>query len=657
MRYSGNIKKNLEHLGVHYNEESVVILTRQHVPIQVKFVASLGSSFNYCGPLDSSSIIDSFVCMNKIITSCNSYIEWHNSSIAFNDMRKRILNESQESQPTEAQSYIFSLMLQAEEFLRKNKNIIVISSDKGRKTVIMEREEYILKVRDHLNVNVANKNYEQINDRNHSEVQSEVELAYSNVISLINPFLQNDGSIQNPITVEAFSIPLLYGCPKIHKEGAPIRPIISSADMVGKFLSCWLLEKLELVASCFNKYNVKNSQSMIPELNNFIVEPQHKLCSLDYVSMFTNVEIAETFPIILQHYYVIAETTSVPADVFMKCLEFHTTVATFFAFQGKIYKQIRGLAMGNRLAQVLAEIRTNFAIYEALSEFDATMISFFYKYVDDILTSIHADYISLVKDKVSQTVGMDITLTEEDLNHEVEFLDCVFRRNEDSTVSSRWLKKHYSCMMILNYHSYHPTSMKINVALELINKAFEVTSPEFIELTQDLLTTILKNSSYPEHFIIDNVHIRLSLKNKIPRKIEEQPQRFVSCPFVNPMYQSIKDLSKQNKMNVKLAPKPSSNNKKRIFSKMKDARRHTSIKNAIFKIRCNDCEFTHISTTNNFDVQRSVQRLIKDRQSPCGIHIQQFPDHSINEKAKIVKTFFNEWDTKNSRDILRYIRK
>lgn len=81
------------------------------------------------------------------------------------------------------------------------------------------------------------------------------------------------------------------------------------------------------------------------------------------------------------------------------------------------------------------------ALLRAMKDFDAETISLFYKYVDDILTSIHTNEVELVKKKISATVNMELTVTNEDDNRDIEFLDCIFHRNSDQTISSRWFKK------------------------------------------------------------------------------------------------------------------------------------------------------------------------------------------------------------------------
>lgn len=594
--------------------------------------------------------------MNKIIMGCDNYTDQFYVRQQLNLLKKQILNGTLKNEkPTEAQLYIREIMSHASDFLRKNSEIIVISSDKGGKVVIMERADYMVKMNAYLNENIAVGNYERVNTETLSSIRVKVEFFYQEVISIINPFLLSDGTIFNPLRSESYVIPLLYGGPKIHKQDVPMRPIVASTDMIGSFLSEWLLGKLRLVADCINKYNIINSKTLVPDLKNFSLEPEHELCTFDYVSMFTNVNVAETIEIILKFYHVIAETTSVQADVFIECLHFFTRHATYFMFNGNIFKQIRGLAMGNRLAQVLAEIRTNYALYDALKDVEAEIMSFLYKYVDDIFSSMHRDHIDSVAKKISESVGMEITVTKEDINSEVEFLDCIFRRNQNLTVTSRWLKKYYSSLSILNFHSYHPVSMKRNVMLEMIRNAFAITSPEFIGCTELLLCDILGRSSYPD--AITNSYVKPFTTTGVPKLINHPVNFFVSCPYFKPSFKRIKSVIHRNKLNKKLAPKPISNNRRILFSRVKDVRDASQVKNSVIKICCSSCAFTHLCTTGNLNVQRTFQRLVNDEKSPCGQHILDYPNHSMDKEVFIMKTFYNKFDADNSQYFFKQIEK
>lgn len=346
MELSANKRSNLRDLKIHFNEEAVVVMTTQHVPIQLKIVASLGKTFNFCQRLNKSSTVDAFVCMNKIITSCNNYVDLFNANHHFSTLKKQILDGSfVYAKPTAAQSYILDLMDQVSKFLQKNPNIIVVSSDKGDKIVIMDKDDYFRRMKIYLDENVASGNYEIITDTLQL-IRQRIEHSYSETIEIINPYLLSDSSIKSPLTIEPFLIPLLYGCPKIHKKDVPMRLIVSSTDMIGSFLSGWLLKKLQIIASELNKYNILNTEKLIPQLKNFKLEPGHKLFSLDYASMFTNVDIAKTCAIILEYYHLVAKTTSVPSFIFISCLKFFITEATFFMFNGNIFNKSWDLLWG-----------------------------------------------------------------------------------------------------------------------------------------------------------------------------------------------------------------------------------------------------------------------------------------------------------------------
>lgn len=265
--------------------------------------------------------------------------------------------------------------------------------------------------------------------------------------------------------------------------------------MIGEFLSSWLLQKLKIVADMLNRYNDNNVPQFVPDLKLFRLEDHHKLFNFDYVSMFTNVDVSANLSIIHEFYGAISKTTVLPLETFMRCLNFFIKDATYFGFDGILYYQSKGLAMGNRLAQILAEIRTNYDLLNVMQTIDAELMSFLYKYVDDVFSSIHEDHIDDVTRKITETVGMDITVSPEYDNCEVTFLDRTFKRNFDNSISSKWFKKECSSLSIINYHSNHPWPM--------IKKALSMTSTELLQPTRDLIISILEISSYPESFIRD----------------------------------------------------------------------------------------------------------------------------------------------------------
>lgn len=580
--------------------------------------------------------------LERTVNFCSTYSDRFFVKHHVDALRRDMFELSLKNQQyTAAQTYLAKLMKQAKNFLRLNKNIVVIPADKGGRVVIMQNDQYRSRVDAYLGENVSSGNYVELIEHVLADIQNQMEEAYGMVMTEMNQYLKTDIELKNPgsstirlLKPEPFVIPLFYGNPKIHKDGEPVRPIISSIDMIGDELSKWILEKLQLIARKFDKYNVKNSEELVERLKDFTLEKDHRLVLFDYSSMFTNIGVQETIEIIADNYYIIEKTTCVPLCTFIRALEFFIVTATVFQYDGKFYKQCRGLAMGNRLAQVLAEIRTNVALIQAIETFGADEISFIFKYVDDIFSAIHKDIIDEVHKRISGYVGgMQLTRTDEDENHEVEYLDCLFQRDPvKMTLTHRWAKKCYGSFATLNYHSNHSWSVKNNTVKELIRHAQSITTTNFLHLTDNLLRRVLRNSSFPEKYIDEMMErdVNMSLQRDVLRRLtipgkniaeqNKQQRRYISCPYFVPLKESLMKPLVENQVDVRLALRPVLTNRRVIFTKIKDHRSIASTKNAVFKAFCNDCEYVVKAVTGDFDVLRTLKNMVNDPQSDVSGH-------------------------------------
>lgn len=89
-----------------------------------------------------------------------------------------------------------------------------------------------------------------------------------------------------------------------------------------------------------------------------------------------------------------------PLEEFLNALSFLIEECSYFSFEDKIYMQAEGLATGNSLLQVLAEITTSYFLNQALMQFDEGEISFIYKYVDDIIGGINKHRINRLQEVI-----------------------------------------------------------------------------------------------------------------------------------------------------------------------------------------------------------------------------------------------------------------
>lgn len=230
--------------------------------------------------------------------------------------------------------------------------------------------------------------------------------------------------------------------------------------------------------------------------------------------------------------------------------------------------------MSNRLSQSLAEVWKKDARLKSLELFDASQISLFYKYVDDVFAAVHRDFffffLRVLCGTISASTSMAITVTEVDVTFEVDFLNCTFKRNADGTVSSRWFKKRCCSFQTLNYHSNHRWSVKDNNVKEMIRFSFDVTTSEFIRATRSLLIKVLCNSSYPSNYIQRAMYEYENELPPIPSSIERPC--YVSCPAYRPTVDAINCVISKRNIPVRISASPYSNNKKILLSKVKDSR-------------------------------------------------------------------------------------
>lgn len=324
-----------------------------------------------------------------------------------------------------------------------------------------------------------------------------------------------------------------------------------------------------------------------------------------------------------------------------------------------MYLQTEGLAMGNSLSQMLAEITTSHFLNEALLSFNEGEISFLYKYVDDIIVGIDRDSLAKVQDRIEISHGgMKLKLSTEDIWNEVNYLDLKIRRiPSTSMVYIRWTQKEFSSKRIIDFHSYHPYTMKVKVVKEYVKNALKLTSPDYRNLTINLLRKTLRNSNYEHSFI--NVHM-----NKAEKEINEHRDRiifntkkqYITCPYHPGAMNYIRGTIKKAKIEgITLAPLiRESNNKNIIFANLKDKKKLSGIKHSSFLIECMNCEFNSRVFTDQLDVERTAMINISNDKSKIQIHCKMFK-HKVNTKinTKSIIQYRTEYDCNIAKSICK----
>lgn len=205
-----------------------------------------------------------------------------------------------------------------------------------------------------------------------------------------------------------------------------IRPIVSSTNHMEQALMEWLLSRLNIVADHLGRFDVKNSNEVFRKLNGRQLKNNLVLVSWDFDSMYTNVPIGKAKEIIRKYYDLIESTTSVSLEVFLDGISFFTEHSTYFMYGSTIYRQCKGLAMGNSLSQVLASIVTSEALIRAMDTFTDEEVNYFGKYLDDLLAVVDIDMVSVLEESITKHISpMTMKITRENENNEINYLNTV----------------------------------------------------------------------------------------------------------------------------------------------------------------------------------------------------------------------------------------
>lgn len=118
-------------------------------------------------------------------------------------------------------------------------------------------------------------------------------------------------------------------------------------------------------------------------------------------------------------------------------------------------------------------------------------------------SSIDEMTLANVQEAIESAHGMKLKINNENEKCELDCLQLTVRRNPktDNRIDIRWMQRDYSWKCILNYHSFHPWRMKMNVITEFVRNDFKLSSRIHASRTMNAIRKVLRNSNYPHRLI------------------------------------------------------------------------------------------------------------------------------------------------------------
>ncbi|EYB82562.1 hypothetical protein Y032_0357g3392 [Ancylostoma ceylanicum] len=251
----------------------------------------------------------------------------------------------------------------------------------------------------------------------------------------------------------------------IDRSSIKTRPIISSCGGPSDRIS-WLLVKLLSPLLHYVGAHIVNSQEFISAIQKCRVPKSSCYVSFDAVSLYTNIDnnaaVKTLLELLNNHSKEVCMLGFSASDI--EILLEATLACNIFRFNNILYAQKRGLAMGIRIAPLLAIVFLDYIEKASLTK----GVLFYKRYIDDVFAigSSLSVLTSTLAELNSKDVNIKFTMEEPDKDGFLPFLNTRVRFC-NGIPEIRWYRKPSSKNIMLHSRSAHPTYMKVNVVRNL----------------------------------------------------------------------------------------------------------------------------------------------------------------------------------------------
>ena len=245
------------------------------------------------------------------------------------------------------------------------------------------------------------------------------------------------------------------------------------------------------------------------------------MASLDVESLFTNIPLEETIKTCCDSLYKNQELLSnINKNQFEKLLR-AALCSNNFLFDGIVYQQVDGVAMGSPLGPSLAN--TFLAYYEQIwlndcpNEFKPV---YYKRYVDDIFVLFQSPHHLEKFNKYLNTKHANIKFTnEKEVNGSLPFLDVLISRNNKGLTTTVYHKSTFSGVYS-NFNNFIADEYKHSLIFTLLFRIFSIVS-DFSKFPEEVnyLKNVLKKNYFPST-LVDKC-IKIFLNKQFSRKILE----------------------------------------------------------------------------------------------------------------------------------------
>lgn len=472
----------------------------------------------------------------------------------------------------------------------KKKQVVISKADKGNSTVVMDKLEY----QEKLKMVTMESGFVKL-EKDVTEKEGR------KLVKLLMEF-EKKGEIDRAkrlsLTVKALKCPVLFGLPKIHKPGVPLRPIVSYVDSPTYLVAKELARILRPIHGN-SDYNVKDSGEMCDFLHRLRVPEGYVFASYDVVNLFGSVpaeEAAELAIRRLRRDESLGERTSLTVDSIAKLL-FFCVRSNYFKCNG-VFFRTSTCPMGSPLSPALASIFME-SFEDSVVEAASPLVLAWKRYVDDTFVVIKEGGEDTFLAKLNGHHNSIKFTCEKEAGKVLAFLDIKIKRSPEGVRTSVYRKNTYTDRY-LDYSSSHCSSVKWGLVSCLGRRAERICRVEE-DQNRELahLRDVFNRNGYPAR----TVEKRLRRTSpRVYQQDEEVEKPVITIPFVSGMSEKLSKAASRLGLRVRFRKGLSLGS---IFGNSKlDKVSDLEKGGVIYKQVCEDCERVYIGETGRRAIVR-----------------------------------------------------
>ncbi|XP_038148866.1 uncharacterized protein LOC119788543, partial [Cyprinodon tularosa] len=520
-------------------------------------------------------------------------------------------------------------------FLSQDQSITILPADKGRCTVVLNTSDY------------QDKIITLLKDTNtYESLKRDPTSGYKKKIIDYLKQLEKDKVINSTAYFRLYpgeEIPCLYGLPKIHKEGAPLRPIVSSINSVTYNIAKQLTNILApLVGN--TPHHIENSKDFANKAKHLRMAPGETLVSFDVTSLFTCIPITEAVETVrtrLEQDSDLNNRTNFTPDQICTLLGLCLST-TYFKFRGNFYRQKHGCAMGSPVSLIVANLYMEEMEKRALDTFNGIPPSHWFRYVDDTFVKIQLEEVEAFTKHIN-SVDRNIKFTREDAkDNKLPFLDCLVSMEGDGSLNIEVYRKPTHTDQYLLFDSHHPLEHKLSVIRTLQHRAEHVpTKTDGKQKEQKHIKDALRNCGYPNWAFIKSA--RKSKRHATEDSDGKIKRKNITIPYIAGVSEKLKRIFSKHKIPVHF--KPNQTLKQRLVHP-KDKTPRPNMSGVVYAVQCSEeCSDLYIRETKQPLHRRMAQHrraAASGQDSAVHLHLVD-KGHSFEDQNVHILDKENRW--------------